>query len=431
MSLPARPVTCRPDPMSSAAPPSIPVRIYKLLSGFGLATTLLVILMLLTWLATLEQVEHGLHMTLEKYFHYSKPLVFPDAAIFIKSLSGQDKSLPPLPGGFWVCALLVVNMTLGGLIRIRKGWRTIGVLMSHFAIIFMIVAGGVAQLKEERGVMMLAEKAGGGLPNVADFAQSLTETTIEIAEIKDGKTAGPVRFVKDAYFRDLDGDERRTVRLPGLPFDLELQVYVQHARPVSSASMAPEKGEPVIDGWFLYSQKPNKESEMDTPGVHARVLGRDGKGGEIFLLSTLSRAPFTVTADGRTFALSLDKRVWPVPFQVKLVDARSEYHPNTSRPKLFESDIVRIEDGRESNVFIEMNEPMRYGGMTFYQRTMMNGVSGADREASVSGFEVVKNPSDKWPEYSIYIAGIGLCLHFLIKLGSFLFRGKSNPVPQA
>ena len=225
--------------MSSAASPSIPVRIYKVLSGFGLATTLLVILMLLTWLATLEQVEHGLHMTLEKYFHYSKPWVFPDAAIFFKSLAGQDKWLPPLPGGFWVCALLVVNMTLGGLIRIRKGWRTIGVLMSHFAIIFMIVAGGVAQLKEERGVMMLAEQAGGGLPNVADFAQSLTETTIEIAEIKDGKTVGPVRFVKDAYFRDLDGDERRTVRLPGLPFDLELQVYVQHARPVSSASMAP------------------------------------------------------------------------------------------------------------------------------------------------------------------------------------------------
>lgn len=431
MSPTARPVTCRTDLMSSAAPPSIPVRIYKVLSGFGLATTLLVILMLLTWLATLEQVEHGLHMTLEKYFHYSKPWVFPDAAVFFKSLSGQDKSLPPLPGGFWVCALLVVNMTLGGLIRIRKGWRTIGVLMSHFAIIFMIVAGGVAQLKEERGVMMLAEKAGGGLPNVADYAQSLTETTIEIAEIKDGKTVGPVRFVKDAYFRDLDGDERRTVRLPGLPFDLELQVYVQHARPVSAASMAPEKGEPVVDGWFLYAQKPNKESEMDTPGLHARVLGRDGKGGEIFLLSTLARAPFTVTADGRTFALSLDKRVWPVPFQVKLVDARSEYHPNTSRPKLFESDIVRIEDGRESKVFIEMNEPMRYGGMTFYQRTMMNGVSGGDREASVSGFEVVKNPSDKWPEYSIYLAGFGLCLHFLIKLGTFLFRGKSKPVPQA
>ena len=87
--------------MSSAAPPSIPVRIYRFLSGFGLATTLLVILMLLTWLATLEQVEHGLHMTLEKYFHYSEPIVRPDAAVFFKSLAGHDKKLPPLPGGCW------------------------------------------------------------------------------------------------------------------------------------------------------------------------------------------------------------------------------------------------------------------------------------------------------------------------------------------
>jgi hypothetical protein len=417
--------------MSSAAPPTLPVRIFKLLSGFGLATSLLVILMILTWLATLEQVHHGLYATLQKYFHSSQYLVYPDAVLLSEKFAGQDKKLPPLPGGYWVCALLVLNLTLGGIIRMRKGWRTAGVLMAHFGIVFMIVAGGVAQWKEERGVMMLAEQPGGGLPQIADYAQSLTETTIEIAEVKDGKTIGPVSFVKDAYYVDLAGNKRRTVRLPKLPFDLELQGYVQNARPMSTASVAPENGEPVVDGWFLFSQKPNKDTEMDTPGLHARVLGRDGKNGESFLLATTSRAPFTVTADGRTFAVSLDKRVWPVPFQVKLVDARSEYHPNTSRPKLFESDIVRIEDGRESKVFIEMNEPMRYGGMTFYQRTMMNGVSGADREASVSGFEVVKNPSDKWPEYSIYLSGFGLCLHFLIKLGSFLFRGKSNPVPQA
>jgi hypothetical protein len=429
MTLPVRPVTCAP--MSSAAPPSIPARIFKLLSGFGLATSLLVILMLLTWLATLEQVHHGLHTTLQKYFHYSEFWVRPDAAVIFSKLAGQDKYLPPLPGGFWVCALLVVNLTLGGIIRIRKSWKTAGVVLAHFSIVFMIVAGGVAQLKEERGVMMLSEKPGGGLPQVADFAQSLTETTIEIAEVKDGKTVGPVHFVKDAYFLDLDGNERRTVRLPTLPFDLELQGYVQNARPMAAASMAPERGEPLVDGWFLFSQEPNKETEMDTPGVHARVLGRDGKNGESFLLAVTARAPHTVVADGRTFAVSLDKRVWPVPFQVKLLDARSEYHPNTTRPKLFESDIVRIEDGRESKVFIEMNEPMRYGGMTFYQRTMMNGVSGGERQATVSGFEVVRNPSDKWPEYSIYLAGFGLCFHFLLKLGTFLFRGKSNPVPQA
>ena len=415
--------------MSSADPPSLPARIFRLLSGFGLATTLLVILMVETWLATMEQVDAGLHMTLQKYFHFSNWYVRPDAGVFSEKLAG--KLLPPLPGGYLVCALLVLNLTLGGIIRMRKGWKTAGVLMSHFGIIFMIVAGGVAQLKEERGVMMLSEKENDAFPHVADYAEAFTETVVEITEVKDGKPVGPVRFVKDAYYLDLEGEETRTVRLPALPFDLELQAYVQNARPMSTASMAPQRGEPVVDGWFLYSQEPNKETEADAPGLHARVLQRDGKPGETFLLAVAERAPFTVEADGRTFVISFRKRVWPVPFKVRLADARSKNHPNTRRPKLFESDIVRIDGDRESEVFIEMNEPMRYGGLTFYQRTMMSSMPGQDGESTISGFEVVRNPSDKWPEYSIYIVGFGLVFHFLMKLWIFLFRRKSTPANQA
>ena len=417
--------------MSSSGPTPIPLRILNFLSGLGLATTLLVILMVLTWVATLEQVLYGLHATLEKYFtpKASGLFVFPDAGIVHESLTG--KRLPPLPGGYWVCALLVVNLTLGGIIRMRRGWNKVGILMAHFGIIFMVVAGGVAQLKEERGVMMLGETPNPVFPNTADYAQAFTETTVEITEVKDGKPVGPVHFVKDAYYRDLEAADRRVARLPKLPFDLEFQGYVQNAKPMSASAMAPARNEPIIDGWYLFAREPNKETEMDTPGVHARVLGRDGKNGESFLLAVESHAPYTVRADGRTFVVKMDKRVWPVPFQVRLVDARSEYHPNTTRPKVFESDIVRIEDGRESKVFIEMNEPMRYGGYTFFQRTMMNGPSGGDREATISGFEVVRNPADKWPEYSIYVVGLGLCIHFLTKLWGFLFRNKSNPVPQA
>jgi hypothetical protein len=415
--------------MTSSASPSFPVRIYRLLSSFGLATSLLVILMLLTWLATLEQVHFGLHTTLEKYFHYTKFIVFPDAGIISEKLI--DKRLPPLPGGFWVCALLTLNLILGGLIRIRKGMKTIGVVIAHFGIVFMIIAGGVAQLKEQRGVMMLGENADSSYPNVADYAQSFTETVIEISEIKDSKVIGPVHFVKDAYYRDLNGEKRRVVRLPQLPFDLELQGYVQNAKPTSTASMAPDRGEPVVDDWFLFSQEPHKETEMDMPGLHARVLDRDGKSGEHFLLAMVARHPITVQANGRNFIIHFGKRIWPVPFKVKLVDARSEYHPNTTRPKSFESDIIRIEGENELSFLIEMNEPMRHGGLTLYQRTMMNGVTGQDREASVSGFEVVKNPSDKWPEYCIYMSGFGLCLHFIMKLWSFLFRRKSTPATTA
>jgi hypothetical protein len=37
-----------------------------------------------------------------------------------------------------------------------------------------------------------------------------------------------------------------------------------------------------------------------------------------------------------------------------------------------------------------------------------------------SVFEIVKNPADKWPEYSLWIVSAGMLLTFLIKLSSFL-----------
>jgi hypothetical protein len=269
---------------------------------------------------------------------------------------------------------------------------------------------------------------------------------------------GPVHFIKDSNYIDLKfmppglgafdrllstigvGDsyshDPRKILVPKLPFDLEVQGYVQNAKAMSTSSMAPERGEPVVDGWFLFSREPNKESELDTPGIHARILPRDGSKSQVMLLVATDpdafapRAPVTVKSGDRTFLVRLDKRVWPVPFKVTLVDARSEFHPNTNRAKLFESDIIRTQNGQETKHFIEMNEPMRQGGLTFYQRTMMNGPAGGAKEATISGFEVVRNPSDKWPEYSIWVAAIGLCLHFILKLVIFLTRSKSTPAPQ-
>jgi len=42
----------------------------------------------------------------------------------------------------------------------------------------------------------------------------------------------------------------------------------------------------------------------------------------------------------------------------------------------------------------------------------------------MSGFAIVKNPSDQWPKYSLYISILGLTIHFGMKLGGFV--GKSS-----
>ena len=53
--------------MSSPAS-SFSSRIIKALSSFGLATTVLTLLLLVTYLGTLEQLEHGLYDSQRKYF---------------------------------------------------------------------------------------------------------------------------------------------------------------------------------------------------------------------------------------------------------------------------------------------------------------------------------------------------------------------------
>ena len=100
-------------PTKQKPPRSIAGRIFDVLSGFGLATILLLILGLLTWFATLEQIDTGLYPTLNKYFHWKSVFLLPEI---------KGKMVPlPLPGGYWVGALLLLNLTLGGVIRIRKG----------------------------------------------------------------------------------------------------------------------------------------------------------------------------------------------------------------------------------------------------------------------------------------------------------------------
>ena len=207
--------------------------------------------------------------------------------------------------------------------------------------------------------------------------------------------------------------------------------------------MAAERGEPVVDEWFLFVAPANNETAADTPGIHARVVQKDGKRGELFLLAAPNPAdfnglaapapaPFTVRQGERTFAIRMDKQIWALPFKMRLMDARTENFPHTTKPKYFESDVMRIEDGRESKVFIEMNQPMRYGGWTAYQHTMPGGANSRGGDAIVSGFEVVKNPADQWPKYSIYLAGFGLCLHFILKMVNFMSRGsRSNTATKA
>ena len=396
---------------SKKAPRSLPGKIFDVLSGFGLATIVLLLLGILTWFATLEQVENGLYPTLNKYFatDWKSLIIFPQ-------LNG--KLVPvPLPGGYWMCALLLVNLILGGVIRMRKGWKHVGNLIAHFGIIFMLIGGGVTYHFSERGNMAVGEGES------SNTAEDYFEYVVEIAEVKDGQT-GKVHVIRGKDIDDLEESGRR-FKLPDLPFDLELGGFMGNAVPVSAAERAPDRQQEIVDGYYLM-EKPKQakpeEAERFTAGIYGKAMARDGKQVIPFVLAGASFHPFTCQIDGRVFTIDMRKRLWPMPFTLKLDKFTAEFHPGTMRPAKFVSNVTRVENGGEAKVTIQMNEPMRYEGLTFFQASY--GPPGAQPgEKMYSVFEVVRNPADKWPEYSLWIVTFGMLVTFLVKLASFITGG--------
>ncbi|MEO5914242.1 MAG: cytochrome c biogenesis protein ResB [Luteolibacter sp.] len=394
------------------APRSLPGKIFDVLSGFGLATATLLILGLLTWFATLEQVNNGLYPTLNKYFATDWRNIF-----LLPELNGKTVWLP-LPGGYWTCAVLLLNLILGGIIRIRKGWKHVGNLIAHFGIIFMLIGAGVTYHFSERGNMMVWPD------EQSDAAEDYFEYVVEVAEIKDGKPEN-IHVIRGKDIVDLEGAKLRTFHLPEMPFDLELTGYLPNALPVSSAERAPDQQQYVADGYFLMA-KPNlgkaEAAEQYIAGCYARIVEKNGPKSSPFILSGASYYPFSYRNGDRIFTVNMRKRLWPMPFTVRLNKFTAEFHPGTMRPKKFVSEVTRLENGVKANFTIQMNEPMRYEGLTFFQASY-GPLDAMPGQTMYSVFEVVRNPADQWPKYSLIIVAIGMAVTFLIKLAFFLGAG--------
>ena len=386
--------------------PKSPARAaYDFLSGFALATVLLLLLGVLTWFATLEQIDRGLYPTLNKYFHWKSIGLLPEI---------NGKVIPlPLPGGYWVSALLLVNMTLGGIVRIRKGWRQCGNLIAHFGIVFMLLGGGVAHHFSERGNMAIEEGT------TSNTAEDYFEFVVEVAEIIDGKATN-IHVIRGPQIQPLKAGNR-TFILPDFPFNLQLGGYLRNAMPVSANERAPDNGQLVADGYWLMSRPDEINAEANLAGIYGRVVRKSGAVDPPFILAGASFQPFTVRDGDRVFTVDMRKRLWPMPFDVRLEEFTAEFHPGTARPAKFVSEITRVENGDEAKVTIQMNEPMRYSGLTFFQASY--GPPGAGPNQKLySVFEIVRNPADKWPEYSLYVVTLGMLITFLTKLGEALGR---------
>lgn len=383
----------------SAKPKSLPGQIFAFFSSYGLAITVLSFLLLITFLGTLSQKDIGLLDSQRKYF---------DSWWLIHDFDLGGMLVPvPLPGGGLLMVILFFNMLCGAVIHIRKGWRTIGVLISHLAIMFMLAAGFVSFLYKTEGAMPLFEG------QASDQYQSYHERIIEIHRYDaSGKGDEKALVIPMKQFVDLDPGKARTFFAKDLPFEMQVTGYRRNANIIQ----AEDGDKTAIDGYRVQEVKHAKEDEANVSAVAITVKLKDGTEQRAILWER-QMEPFTVKAGDVSYAISLTRMKWKLPFAIRLNDFVRELHPGTMKAKKYTSHVTKITSGQEEPKVVTMNVPVRDQGFVVYQASFSQNTNG---EQSV--FTVVTNPSDQWPLWSCVAVSIGLIIHFLMHLVRFLSR---------
>ncbi len=382
-----------------SASPNLPARLFALLSSYGLAIVVLSFLLLITFLGTLSQKDIGLLDSQRIYF---------DSWWLIHDFKLGDLNVPvPLPGGGLLMVLLFINMLCGAVIRIRKGWRTIGVLIAHVSIMFMLAAGFVSFLYKTEGAMPLFEG------QASDQYQSYHERILEIRRFDAAGKGDPLaKVIPMKHFADLEPGRARTFHAADLPFEIQVTGYRRNANIVQ----AEEGAAGAIEGYRVQPVKNAKEDEANVAAVEVTVKPKTGEPVKAILWERAAE-PFTVKAGDASYTLALGRMKWKLPFAIRLDDFQRELHPGTMKAKKYTSHVTKITGGKEEPKVVTMNVPVRDQGFVVYQASFSTGTSG---EQSV--FTVASNPSDQWPLWSCVAVSIGLIIHFLMHLIRFLRR---------
>jgi len=377
---------------------------FNMLSSNGLTCLILLALMVLTYFGTVAQIDRGLIWAQKHYF---------DSLVCTLDLTWFGLPLAvPWPGALVLISLLAVNLVCGGILRIRWRRRTLGILITHFGILFLLVSGLVKFAASTNGFVQLNPG------EQSSVYTSFHRWEIAIAELKGDGTVREHLIAQKA------------IESPGvhvsdvLPFRLVVDRFLPNCRP--RRTRATHGARDVVDGFYLEDLPLVKQASANVPGAYVRIVepGDNGATIERGLLWGLERHPWTVRVDNVPWTITLRRRIFDLPYAVRLERFRKEEHPGVSTPRHFSSDVTRIEDGVEQQFHIAMNQPMRSGGYMFSQNSW--GPQDGSPGPYYTVLEVSSNPADQWPKVACYVIAVGLLLHFGRKLAHHL-RSQARP----
>lgn len=339
---------------------------------------------------------------------------------------------------FWRVLWRLLQGLIAAVILFAGCWflfkKRAGIVLLHAGIIMLLLSELITGLFAVEANMVLQE---GDSANFVDVAREFELAVIDPSNPEqDVTTVVPVT-------QDLTSGQRITHA--DLPFDIQVEQWMVNSTiPIEMGRVGPvmqaENKATAGEGrnWLVRPREEgagvDADAGEDAPAAYVTFYekGTDTSLGTYlvslwfypnFSMRQLDLPQTVATAGGKQYKVYLRNereflRSDPShePFTVRLLDFRHELYPGTQRPKDFSSFIHLSDPSRDverDSLRIWMNNPLRYGGRTFYQSAFLRGDTG-------TVLQVVKNVGWMVPYVSCMIVAVGMGAHFWGYLSEFL-----------
>ena len=362
-----------------------------------LTVVLLLLSLILVFIATLDQVHLGIAAIQQKWFHS-----------FIVFQNIGDFSIPIFPGGYLIGGFLLVNLVCAHVYRFRLTWRKTGIQLAHAGVILLLFGELISGLTQKDSVMQMLEG------ETMKYSESFRDHELVLID-KSNAGYDEVVAIPEAVLAD-----KNSIQHPKLPFLVRVKEYHGNANVQMRDATAPAPVTPISGMGSRVTLVPlpmtYKPDETNRPGALVELTGPDGPLGT-WLVSPLLGAPQTFNVQSHTWEIALRIKRYYQPFSITLLKVTNDVYPGTDIPKNFASRVrLKSDDGtvdRETTIF--MNNPLRFGGKTFYQYQM-------NAAGQMSAFQVVRNPGWLLPYIACVMMGCGLLIQFSITLVGFISK---------
>ncbi len=351
---------------------------------FCLALLWLIVLLIL---GTIAQKDMGLYLAHQQYFSAWVLWVF---------------DVFPTPAAFTTMGFIFYGLLIK---TFSEKWtkKKIGTLIIHLGVLLLIFGGFLTSKFSIEGNMALAE---GGESN---FISSYHNIELAVTNIANDTNQDIAVFPQEVL------QSGNIIKHDELGFSIKIQNFCNNC----AISINDNESLTMPERIILSQAPPEKIEEENISGVRFIIEGsEDSQDGRYLAIENIPPITKIISGD-KIYQFSIRHKRTYLPFSLKLIDFEKKLHSGTNMAKSYKSDVILSDNNIEWSSIIEMNQPLRYKGYTFYQSSVLqfNG-----EEMSV--FAVVKNIGRLFPYISSIIICLGLLTHLFVRLPLLINKQK-------